>query len=80
MSPQEIAMALGLFIVVDVAKDAASYLIQKGLGKNGNRKSGEPVCQYHYEVVGDIAEVKTDVKWIRSSLEHNRVGSIDPRD
>ena len=83
MNPTDIAMALGLFIVVDVAKDAASYLIQKGLGKNGNGHK----CPEHALVMdslrrlSDAGREDSFAKQIERAVRRGlAVGGSDPRD
>jgi hypothetical protein len=75
----DVVTSAGLAILV--VERGWSILKELRNGNNGHDRTGEPVCPHHYAVVGDISEVKTDVKWIRESLESNhRVVGADVRD
>lgn len=47
----------------------AGYAIKGFFGINSNGKAHH--CLDHYKIVEHIAEVRTDVKWIRDQMEHD---------
>jgi hypothetical protein len=67
MSPEVVGALWGIggTAVLGIIPYAIKGIIRNG----GNGKVN--YCVDHYKIVEHIAEVKTDVKWIRKQIEHN---------
>lgn len=70
MNPEVLGAIIG--VGGTLAIGLVGYAIKGFVWSNGNGKAHH--CLDHYQIVEHMAEVRTDVKWIRDQMELDDVG------